>query len=1657
MGTLPDRPYTILCRGFFMEIKMASKKQFDVKIVSKGLKELLKGIDTATEGLGKVKQASTGLNKSINTLVKKADPLATAMERVNAVAKQMNNTLYGRGAAARTDNMKAYARGVNSLANAIEKIKLAVKGLDKTTMDKFDLMAQKLKGVTNTSNLSGDSLKGLRGVMVNINNTLDKVSVALEDLGGALRRNAMDAAYAEETVGGFGHEAEAADMQMRMAAKRADQFSESIEKITMNTRMASNSLKSINMTGESTRETLVDISMATERSADGADEFNVELRELAANLKKVKKQGDGVLDFGGKYSKGTRVLSNDVRRLNKGARSSAKAFSQLAFQSNTLVLAYAAVAVNVIALTETFRILNEAANFDRLLEQTSSFTAAVSGLNVSRLAQEMNEFAGGILSVKESMEFATKGAAFGFTADELGRLSLGARKASIALGRDFSDSMDRVIRGISKQEIELFDELGIVTRLEPAFNKLAVAMNKSTSELTDAERKLALTNEVLRQLETRFSGVGVAATGFEKLSKATKDFVDNSLMSLASALDPVASTLASLLENFSEDTRIRDANDSLMTYKDALTALGSGADSTGDRIDSYIKKLAIAANAQLEVAKSAREVSGAMGEIDFDRSTFLGSMTTTALGLSAAWLGVAAAFKVVSRNSVVLTGFLTGLFNKQKAMTLDNSINIFNKDAKKGVNDMAMAFNSANTRGRALNTTIKTIGKSLGRLLIPAAIPIALASIITGLHRMGQASEEAVEKLRELEKVKVFLDNATDEAFGTTLTKELAKDEALAEFNARQVELIREGMLEDIENMEKQVRERLIKYAREVQVASVQAANLGVGGLARGAATTSFGAFGSEERATAFNQFTDEIRQTIKKLKSELQDDPLLSKKGVVNTGKALERASEGITNAKNSILAMSDGTESAKTSVSALIKEITNLNSTTLDASGAGENLLTLASNKAFEELRDKFKFSSEIKSTEDLSKRVRELQQAELALAQNRERVQSGNALLGNLPSVQLAEQLTLTKDLLQKSRALSLLTVDQQKALEDQIVSQEYALALAEKKETLDKANLQTNREYALATEFTRNMQLDRDKLLEAELFLKVQLLKNERDLKETGSQRKMLIDEEINQLNELYNLKVENAKQELAVQKKLADIDNKKSLFSAMAASKNMANSKIIQKNFEFEKASILARMQGLSVHGQAFTILNEQLSTLEKATKLEVDRARAAEQYAIALAEANYTRSQDNMEQDNIAFFRQETESLGIKLSGGNEFERSEKVRALQNQLAELKFKRDNDPALEGDTGKAALTALNQQIEETENAIGNLDSKFVQGAASVRDMVDAFKDLNSSLSGLGLSGLQTQFAGTIGTLNTSFETLKLHSTEGGTLSALSSGFKGLGEVITSEAGASSDEAQAQAKATVTALTSIGQMGLSLFNEISQGKSQAIDMEIAAEQKRDGKSAESVKKIEALQTKKIKLQEKSAIANIGMSTAMGIMQIWASPELDPITKGIMSAGVGLLGMVQINNARKSAQGQIAALGSAGGSNKMSITSGGQRDNTVNVNRAASAGELAYLRGGSGMGTANNFNAMPGRMGGGSVMAGQSVMVGEAGPELITPTVPVEVTPSGESSQAANVTISPVYNISTVDSNGFAELTERFSKELFDGLEVELNARNTSLNNL
>ena len=217
--------------------------------------------------------------------------------------------------------------------------------------------------------------------------------------------------------------------------------------------------------------------------------------------------------------------------------------------------------------------------------------------------------------------------------------------------------------------------------------------------------------------------------------------------------------------------------------------------------------------------------------------------------------------------------------------------------------------------------------------------------------------------------------------------------------------------------------------------------------------------------------------------------------------------------------------------------------------------------------------------------------------------------------------------------------------------------------------------------------------------------------------------------------------------------------------------------------------------------------------------------------------------------------------------------------------------------------------------------------------------------------------------------------------------------------------------------------------SVFSAYMQNNIKEVDNLIDAEKKRDGKSAESLAKLQALEKKKDAMKRKEfetnkkiMMAQAIASTAAGVAGALASSAvLGPFAAAALATMIGVMGAAQV--------AIISKLQYNGGVQDIQPTKAslqiGKQSNAVNVAQGATAGELNYLRGGNT--TGQNLGGAGGAMGRRGYADG-GIVVGERGPEVITPSAPVDITPNfalGGGTQNIN------FSINAIDAAGVEDV--------------------------
>lgn len=272
--------------------------------------------------------------------------------------------------------------------------------------------------------------------------------------------------------------------------------------------------------------------------------LNAQLEQTAFATEEARDAANGL----GSVFKGTgrdvNGLNNRLKDTNRQGTNQVRTFSKMARSAGGLTMIYAAIAANVFALSEAFRLMNEASSVSRL-SNVADVMSNEMGVSIKGTANALYEATDAAVSYQEALRLAAASAAYGFDTEQMEKLAVVAKRASVVLGVDMQDALRRVTRGIAKQEVELLDELGLTVRLNEAFSAYAATHGLAVKSLNAFQRQQALTNAVITKSQHALGAAdkALSSTEWEKFGAEVSTSV-NSLLQVISSSDLVTGALA---------------------------------------------------------------------------------------------------------------------------------------------------------------------------------------------------------------------------------------------------------------------------------------------------------------------------------------------------------------------------------------------------------------------------------------------------------------------------------------------------------------------------------------------------------------------------------------------------------------------------------------------------------------------------------------------------------------------------------------------------------------------------------------------------------------------------------------------------------------------------------------------------------------------------------------------------------------------------------------------------------------------------------------------------------------------------------------------------------------------------------------------------------
>ena len=1416
------------------------------------------------------------------------------------------------------------------------------------------------------------------------------------------------------------------------------------------------------------------------------------LKRVTTQAAKAAKATASLSDSSNSFSKSQAQAYRGLQGVANTSSNATKNFSkqrEAIGGSSGLVGAYAVLASNLFAAQAAFGALSRAAQVDQLREGLD-FIGFSAGQNLQRVASGLVDITGAAVSTEQALKSTAMAMSAGFSTVHLEGLTKVAKGASIALGRDMGDALDRLVRGTAKLEPEILDELGIMVKLDSATQKYATQLGVAAGSLTDFQRRQAFLNATIEEGLDKYEDIAGAvdpnpydqlASSLNNLSKEVLSFFNNTLRltdavgflaNNTTAMAGVATALGTSLTRmiapgmFNTAQGAADSANAFLEHKKAMLGTLKVAEKLppvyGEALESIksgdMTKVAAAQdsltksyNTNLSILKRwnkegkrnteqfkekeayIEDVSNRMSQLTEIQNASIEGQSRQASASSiqnAASLNLGAAFSDLNVQMEHETERRKDQINSTKRST-----RAYGK-LRLGVTRVA---GSARIMGAAFATALPYIG-----LIVTAAT--ILYSVIKDkffpedlvLNRINEAKEA----FAEFEKISSRFAKSSSEGGKALAESYIGVAGVLNQLNSQQSgvsEVVTSEITKNLSNL-------------NAELATAQAAlddqqkRLITSVITTGTSATTVQTLESDAQlADRKKQELAAVQELNKKIEKENERFEEDTKQGLLAVSKAFIENVELQTK-----VAEATGRQNPF-STAAMAKFVTEISVLDQKLSTGAINVKEYQLQIAI--LRDRAAGTAD--SLKSIGSAVGDFNTIMTKQVSKEkmpfEELESGaNGVLSKFDEInrKIVDN-TSNYGSAEEFNELQTLIKELEKEVANMNLPEQFEKSEAGVRAFVDRILEARKQLKALGETAAKSSEAARSlKSIAGGLFYAGDLVAQAEQtaVKDTIALKK----QELKDTQDLLALgrdKEQNTTKITALNKELAGLNEK------------LVDEELIKKQHSLAMLAIekeKAQLKSLEVSNAAkLASINASLlkdGSAEKA-KAEFDIRIAAADGAIAAAV-----SQNELALERLTI---EKEILKLKFEEDGVISESEqKVLDRLDGIIERQKKINAEKEREARINKTATIAsasAPRSVSTTGIDVldsGNKSFRAIQNQASVVDAAKANKD-KLEKEGASKEEIETANAALEVALETQRQLVVQHTSglfsafgeafaalgpEGALVGAISSGIGNMMTVLDNNLSTLSDTGASMGD-RVQAGLAIASGALSTFASISKAASDkriaGIDAEIAAEKKRDGTSSASLAKIAAMEKKKDKLKRKAfeqdkkmKMASVIMNTASAIMGVWnvKEPYLGP---ALATAYTGML--VGLGAAQLSAIAGTSYDGGgsiSGGATKVSI---GNRNNSVDLAKATSpSGELAYARGASGTGNGMTdftpaFTGTKYRAAGGNT----AFMVGEQGPEMFVPDRPGTIVPADETASSQQNPVNVSFNINAVDNRGVEDL--------------------------
>ena len=563
----------------------------------------------------------------------------------------------------------------------------------------------------------------------------------------------------------------------------------------------------------------------------------------------------------GQVGEGSRTADRNIKGVAQTSSNASKNFSKMSQGMGGLVGAYAAFAAQVFALSAAFNFLKSAGDLSALQAGQEAQTLST-GIAMRTLTNDIIAATDAQIQFRDASQAAAIGTAAGLSQTQLVSLGKAAKDTSLVLGRDLTDSFNRLIRGVTKAEPELLDELGIILRLEDAAENYGRKIGKLGKDLTTFERQQAVANEVLTQAEEKYSRIleitDPAANAFNQFGKAFDDLVNTIRDAASTILTPLAK-----LASFNPFAALLIAAPMLVSAfkaivpgaEEMVTKVTGGLDKLSARVTAFSKKTKgeLAAIKFMEGDPTAardlqKQAASDLLQLEKQQKTGFRGAQTLAKGSNVSLRTLVSNIKAAEAGTGAFAGmtqklrtqYIAAFRDMQAAtLTLGSTVTSTMQKSKLSVTGLVTSFKSGALKVAGAITTgigaaISFLPKLFGRIfpllgalllgfeLLPDSIKnffketLGFKDLSDDVQRLVDRTDSLNEEFKDFAKVQRILGEDMQGNFAATLSTL----KAIAEFDLSQTAAESSAMFDELQKKIEEAEQQSTKLAEALQLFS---------------------------------------------------------------------------------------------------------------------------------------------------------------------------------------------------------------------------------------------------------------------------------------------------------------------------------------------------------------------------------------------------------------------------------------------------------------------------------------------------------------------------------------------------------------------------------------------------------------------------------------------------------------------------------------------------------------------------------------------------------------------------------------------------------------------------------------------------------------------